>query len=95
MSAVARVLEAPPTRAQMRLLLALVRNGGIAIMSLRHGPIPPGRRMFEVAADETITLAQRPNLFCTLNREAEASLRQAGVSWTRLGFQKNIDGNTL
>jgi SAM-dependent methyltransferase len=73
---------------------ALVRNGGIVIMSLRHGPIPPGRRMFEVSAEETIALARRSNLFCTLNREAEASLRQAGVSWTRLAFQKNSDNNT-
>jgi SAM-dependent methyltransferase len=68
---------------------ALVRNGGIVIMSLRHGPIPPGRRMFEVSGEETIALARCSNLFCTLNREAEASLRQPGVSWTHLGFQKD------
>src|ERR1700745_661409 len=60
-------------------------------MSLRHGPIPPGRRMFEVSAEETIALAQHSDLFCTLNREAESSLRQSGVSWTRLAFQKNTD----
>ena len=71
---------------------ALVRNGGIVIMSLRHGPIPPGRRMFEVSAEETRALARRWNLFCTLNQEVEASLRQPGVSWTRLGFRKDIDG---
>jgi len=45
---------------------ALLRNGGIMIMSLRHGPIPPGRRMFEVSAEETMALAQRPGLSCTL-----------------------------
>jgi SAM-dependent methyltransferase len=67
---------------------ALVRDGGIVIMLLRHGPIPPGRRMFEVSAQETIALALRSNLVCTLNREAESSLRQPGVSWTRLAFQK-------
>ena len=67
---------------------ALARDGGIVIMSLRHGPVPPGRRMFEVSAEETIELAQRSNLFCILNREAEASLRQTGVSWTRLAFSK-------
>ena len=67
---------------------ALVRNGGIVIMSLRHGPIPPGRRMFEVSAEDTMALAQRSNLFCTLNREAGSSLRQPGVSWTRLVFHK-------
>lgn len=67
---------------------ALVREGGIVIMSLRHGPVPSGRRMFKVSAEETVALARRSNLFCTLNREAEASLRQLGVSWTRLAFQK-------
>jgi 2-polyprenyl-3-methyl-5-hydroxy-6-metoxy-1,4-benzoquinol methylase len=30
---------------------ALVHNGGIVIMPLRHGPIPPGRRTFEVSAE--------------------------------------------
>jgi SAM-dependent methyltransferase len=81
--------------AQRRLALPnvseLVRNGGTVIMSLRHGPIPPGRRMFEVSAEETMALAQRSNLFCRLNREAESSLRQPGVSWTRLVFQKDPD----
>ena len=72
---------------------ALVRNGATVIMSVRHGPIPPGRRMFEVSAEETIALAQRSNLFCTLNRAAEFSLRQSGVSWTRLAFQKDINRN--
>ncbi|HEV2100389.1 MAG TPA: class I SAM-dependent methyltransferase [Stellaceae bacterium] len=72
----------------------LVRDGGIVIMSLRHGPIPSGRRMFEVSAQETIALAQHSNLFCTLNREAEASPRQPGISWTRLAFQKNSGDNT-
>jgi hypothetical protein len=47
--------------------------------------------MFEVSAEETIALAQHSDLFCTLNREAESSLRQSGVSWTRLAFQKNTD----
>jgi protein-L-isoaspartate O-methyltransferase len=73
---------------------ALVRNGGIVIMPLRHGPIPSGRRMFEVTAEETIALAQRSNLFCTLNREVESSLRQPGVSWIRLAFRKgDTDGS--
>jgi hypothetical protein len=58
------------------------------IMSLRHGPVPPGRRMFEVSAEETIALAQPLRLRCALNQKAEPSLRQPGVSWTRLAFRK-------
>ena len=59
----------------MSNISTLVRNGGIVIMSLRHGPIPPGRRMFEVPLQETRTLAQRAEpLLHPLNREAEPSL---------------------
>ena len=60
------------------------------IMTLRHGPVPPGRRMFEVSAEETIALAAPLGLDCVLSRPAEASLRQPGVSWTRLAFRKEL-----
>jgi SAM-dependent methyltransferase len=75
-------------RQAMPNIAALVRNGGVMIMSLRHGPVPPGRRMFEVSAEETIALAQPLGLRCALNQAAEPSLRQPGVSWTRLAFRK-------
>jgi len=69
---------------------ALVGGGGVMIMTLRHGPVPPGRRMFEVSAEETISLAEPLGLCCVLNRPAESSLRQPGVSWTRLAFRKSL-----
>ncbi|HEX6441000.1 MAG TPA: class I SAM-dependent methyltransferase [Stellaceae bacterium] len=69
---------------------ALVQDGGVMIMTLRHGPAPPGRRMFEVSGEETIRLAEPLGLRCMLNRPAEPSLRQPGVSWTRLAFVKAI-----
>ena len=69
---------------------ALVRSGGVMIMTLRHGPVPPGRRMFEVSAEETISLAEPLGLCCVLNRPAESSLRQPGVTWTRLAFRKSL-----
>ena len=69
---------------------ALVGGGGVMIMTLRHGPVPPGRRMFEVSAEETISLAAPLGLRCVLNRPAESSLRQPGVSWTRLAFRKSL-----
>ena len=69
---------------------ALVRSGGVMIMTLRHGPVPSGRRMFEVSAEETIGLAAPLGLGCVLNRLAELSLRQPGVTWTRLAFRKSL-----
>ena len=71
-------------------LAAVVRSGGVMIMTLRHGPVPPGRRMFEVSAEETIALAAPLGLDCVLNRPPESSLRQPGVSWTRLAFRKEL-----
>jgi SAM-dependent methyltransferase len=81
-------LDGLQRRRAMPNVAALVRNGGVMMMSLRHGPVPPGRRMFEVSAEETIALAQPPGLCCILRREAEPSLRQPGVTWTWLAFRK-------
>jgi SAM-dependent methyltransferase len=70
---------------------ALVRAGGAMIMKIRRGPVPQGRRMFEVSAEETIQLAQAQNLRPVLNIRTESSQeanRAAGVSWINLAFVK-------
>ena len=51
-------LDAQQRRQAMPNLASLVRAGGAVIMMIRHGPVPAGRRMFEVSAEETIELAQ-------------------------------------
>ena len=59
------------------------------IMTLRHGPVPRGRRMFEVSADETVELAAMHRLHPVLNLLAESNHRHnraAGVNWTKLAF---------
>ena len=81
---------APPDDQIVSCCAALVRGGGVMIMRLRHGPVPPGRRMFEVSAEETISLAEPLGLCCVLHRPAEPSSRQPGVSWTRLAFIKAV-----
>jgi hypothetical protein len=73
-------------------VFSLLRDGGMLIMSLRHGPVPRGRRMFEVSAQETIALAQRESLRPVLNLGTESvqpGNREAGVTWTRLAFVKD------
>jgi hypothetical protein len=77
-------------RAQaMPNVMALLAPRGVLIMTLRHGPVPPGRRMFEVSAAETIKLAT--GLEVLLN-EHRASLRRQisdpNVSWTQLALRK-------
>src|ERR1700704_4075561 len=66
-------LDERQRRRAMPNLAALASEGGAMILTLRHGPVPPGRRMFEVSAEETIGLAQPLGLRCVLNREAESS----------------------
>jgi SAM-dependent methyltransferase len=78
-------------RRGMPVVASMVRDGGAMIMSLRHGPVPQGRRMFEVSAEETIGFAREQGLEPVLNL-AHASIqpqnRLAGVTWTRLAFKK-------
>ena len=74
----------------MPWVAGLVRAGGVMILSLRHGPVPLGRRMFEVTADETISLAQAHDLGVKLRYDhQEAVLGSPGITWTRLAFSKS------
>src|ERR1700719_2737872 len=50
-------LDEQQRRRAMPRVARLVRGGGVMVLTLRHGPVPPGRRMFEVTADETTRLA--------------------------------------
>jgi SAM-dependent methyltransferase len=84
-------LDEEQRRQAMPNLAALMRPGATVIMKIRHGPVPPGRRMFEVSAEETIALAGNEGLRPVLNVRSESSQeknRAAGVSWINLGFVK-------
>lgn len=69
----------------------LLKPGAILVISLRHGPAPEGRRIFDVSANETAELAMRHQLKVMLNTPApsvQPQNRQAGVSWSWLVFEK-------
>jgi hypothetical protein len=73
----------------MPRVAGLVRNGGVLILSLRYGPVPSGRRMCDVGADETIALAQASGLSPILRFDhQDGLLGRPGVSWTRLAFAR-------
>jgi SAM-dependent methyltransferase len=91
LSAVWMHLDEAQRRRAMPNLAALVRAGGVVIMKIRHGPVPVGRRMFEISPEETIELAQMQALHPVLNVRTESSQernRAAGVTWTNLAFVK-------
>jgi SAM-dependent methyltransferase len=84
-------LDQAQRKQAMPNLAALARSGGTVVMKIRHGPVPPGRRMFEVSAEETIELARIEGLHPVLNVRTESVQernRAAGVSWINLGFVK-------
>jgi SAM-dependent methyltransferase len=90
LSAVWMHLDAGQRERAMPRVASLLSDDGVLVMSLRHGPVPPGRRMFDVTAGETIGLANGHGL--RLVRELRTSSVQRanhdnGVTWTRLMFR--------
>ena len=85
-------LDAGQRTRAMPNVAALTARSGRVIMTLRHGPVPAGRRMFEVSAEETIALAEKEGLRATLNVQRPSILsanRATGVSWTTLALMKS------
>ncbi|CAL78703.1 Conserved hypothetical protein; putative S-adenosyl-L-methionine (SAM)-dependent methyltransferase [Bradyrhizobium sp. ORS 278] len=91
MTAVFMHLDEVQRRRALPNIAARIASGGRLIMTLRHGPVPPGRRMFEIDAESVIAPARQLGLSLELNRDG-ASLnrenRAAGVTWTTLAFSK-------
>ena len=79
-------LDKQQRRRGMPRIAGLIQPDGLMIMSLRHGPVPPGRRMFAVSAEETVELAATAGLQLAINRKGPSALGTAGVSWSRLAF---------
>jgi SAM-dependent methyltransferase len=80
-------LDAVERATAMEALAALVAAGGQVAMSLRHGPVPEGRRMFDVSAQETAELADRHGLRQRFLGEREDMLGRADVRWSFLVLQ--------
>lgn len=73
----------------MPRVASLLRSAGVLVMTLRHGPHAPGRRTFNVSAEETVQLASASGLRCNLSVRTESARqfnRLAGVTWSRLAF---------
>jgi SAM-dependent methyltransferase len=91
LSAVWMHLDEGERRRGMGQVCALLRENGRIIMSLRHGPVPDGRRMFPVTSKETAELAAQAGLRCILELHAQSVQqrnRSQGVTWTHLAFEK-------
>ena len=59
------------------------------LLTLRHGPVPPGRRMFHVSPEETIRLAGEGGLAMVAAYEYQRDFfGRSDVTWTSLAFTK-------
>lgn len=77
-------------RKAMLRLASLLAPNGVLVMSIRHGPAPSERRIFEVSDEETVALASQCSLKKVLalrTASVQAANRLAGVTWSRLAFQ--------
>ena len=89
MTAVWMHLDEAERRRGMPNVASLLRQGGVLAMTLRYGPVPAGRRMFEVSPAETIALAAESGLGLLLEEDAPTLLkRTVPVTWKFLAFRK-------
>ena len=69
-----------------------VGSGGVLLISLRHGPVPEGRRMFPVSVAETTELFASEGLELVVEAAMESlgpRNRAAGVTWSYLVYGRN------
>lgn len=78
--------EAERARA-MACVAGLVAPGGLMTLSLRHGPVPAGRRMFDVSPAETRALAARHGLSTVYEKDRPSVFNADGVWWDVLAFR--------
>jgi SAM-dependent methyltransferase len=89
MTAVWMHLDEAERRRGMPNVASLLRPNGILAMTLRYGPVPTGRRMFEVSTTETIALAAGSGLDLLVEEDAPSRLKRAvSVTWKRLVFKR-------
>ena len=90
-SAVWMHLDLAERRRAMESVARLTRAGTRVFLTLRHGPVPPGRRMFDVSGEETVALAEPFGLvpiFQATRESSDAQNRAGGVRWTRVVLEQ-------
>ncbi|MGY4982439.1 class I SAM-dependent methyltransferase [Streptomyces sp. 900105755] len=77
-------LEYGEREAAMARVRSLLSPNGRVLITLRHGTVPSGRRMFDVPQSETIRLGRQAGLDPLLVREQPDVQGRTGVSWSVL-----------
>lgn len=85
-------IEEDARHVAMAALGHIAADNGLLIMSLRHGPGAPGRRVFPISPQSTIAAAKRSGFDIVRQLKADSiqpENRAAGVYWTWLAFRKD------
>jgi len=88
MTAVWMHLDEAERRQALPVVASLLAPGGRILLSLRHGPVPDGRRMFDVPAEELINEAEPLGLSLLARKEREDMLGRDQVRWTLLALTR-------
>lgn len=78
--------------ASMRRVAELLAPGGRFLLTLRHGPIPEGRRMFNVQPAEITTLAQKYGLQHLTDVQRTDLHGRPEISWSIVCLEKPKHG---
>ena len=78
-------------QAGMTTLGRLIVPGGYLAMSLRHGPVPIGRTMYEISPETAIEQAAAAGLSVRTHQEGKGRKNVSGVTWSNLVFGKDAD----
>jgi len=92
MAAVWMHLDREEREHAMPIVASLLKKGGKLVMNVRHGPVPPGRRMFEIPDDEILETAKNSRLIAVHQMRGESILqrnRENGVNWSHFVFRKD------
>jgi hypothetical protein len=75
-----------------RKLVTLMKPGALLLLSLRHGPAPPDRPMFQVSLGEIEALARLNGLELVRASPNEDGQGRSDVSWTHVVLKMPDDG---
>jgi SAM-dependent methyltransferase len=73
----------------MPRVAGLVAPGGVMPMRLRHGPVPAGRRMFDVSIEETAALAETCGLRTIHRGQRPGLFGVPDVHWSVVVFRRD------
>jgi hypothetical protein len=81
-------LDAAERDRALRRVAGLLGDGGRLVLTIRHGPAPPGRRMFEVAPEEVISAGAELGLGLLHRGHRGDVLGRADVTWSNLVLER-------